>query len=95
MGAPGDGPLGGSEGTGVYIFHIPALIADEVMMMRPEPVRQLIAGESLLELQAAGNPQRTEDLDGSVDRDAIDRAVPQACVNLLDAERLRASYQHA
>ena len=89
-----NGLLGGCEGTGIDIFHSAAKIADEVMMMAAKGVRQLVAGKSLLELQATDDTQIAEQLDRAVDRHPVDRTVTEATVNLFDAERCLPRQEH-
>jgi hypothetical protein len=74
------------RGTGIDIFHSAAKVADEVMMMAAKGIRQLIAGKSLMKLQATNDAQVAEKLDRAVDRHPVDRTVAEATVDLFDAE---------
>jgi hypothetical protein len=69
-------------------------VADEVVMVTTEGVRQFITGKSLMELQPANDAQIAQQLNRAVDRNAIDRAVIEAGVNLFDAERYLGTKEH-
>src|SRR6266699_6825950 len=87
VGAANDDLFGGGEGTGVDVFHPTAAVADEVVVMAAKRIGQFVAGESLMKLQAAHDAQVTEELDGTVDRHAVDGAGGEFGVDFLDAER--------
>jgi hypothetical protein len=85
--AADNGLLGRGKGTGIDIFHFTAKVADEVMMMAAKGIRQLIAGKSLMKLQATNDAQVAEKLDRAVDGHPVNRTVTEAAVDLLNAER--------
>lgn len=84
--ATGNRLLRRRQRTSVDIFHPTTQVADEVMMMAAEGIRQLIAGEALMKLQATNDTQIAEQLDRAVNRYPVDRTAAKTAVDLLDAE---------
>jgi hypothetical protein len=55
--AADDRLFSGREGASVDVFNPAAAIANEMMMMAPEGVRQFITGKPFVELQAPNDAQ--------------------------------------
>jgi hypothetical protein len=66
--ATGNSLLRRRKRTSIDVFHPTAQVADKVMMMAAEGIRQLIAGEALMKLQATNDTQIAEQLDRAVNR---------------------------
>ena len=77
----------GCEGAGVDVFDPAAAIANEVMMVAHECIRQFVTGKPFVKLQAPYDAQLAKQLDRAVDRYPVNRAIAKAGVNLFDAER--------
>jgi len=87
----GDRPLGRCEWTDLDILDTPALIADEVVVVSPQDICQLIACEAFLKLKATRDAQGAKHLNGPIDGHPVNGTVAQACMNFFDAQRLEAT----
>jgi len=87
----GDRPLGRGKGADLDIFDMPTLIANEVVVVGPQDICQLIACEAFLKLKATRDAQGAKHLNGSIDGHPVNGTVAQACMNFLDAQRLEAA----